>query len=62
MAKLCYRGISYEKTIPTLELQESEIKGKYRGVPCYSRSVKINRNSRFKFPLKYRGSTYGLKQ
>jgi hypothetical protein len=29
--KLSYRGVSYEKTSPTLEVTESEIVGKYRG-------------------------------
>lgn len=29
--KLCYRGVEYESTFPSLEVKESEVTGRYRG-------------------------------
>lgn len=29
--KLCYRGVEYESTVPSLEMKESELTGCYRG-------------------------------
>lgn len=60
MAQLCYRGTSYEKTISTLEVPEKQIIGKYRGFPCYSRTLKVSRYANLRFKLKYRGASYGL--
>ncbi len=37
--KFGYRGIAYEKQIPSLEITEQEIIGKYRGTPWHSRRL-----------------------
>ncbi|MDJ0727811.1 MAG: DUF4278 domain-containing protein [Prochloraceae cyanobacterium] len=60
MTRLHYRGIPYKKSIHTLEVQETEIKGKYRGATCYLRFGKVQRVSCSKSPRKYRGITYGI--
>lgn len=62
MARLCYRGIYYQKTISTLKVSQKEIIGRYRGVPYYPDSLRVPGNYSPKLQLKYRGATYGLKR
>jgi hypothetical protein len=37
--KLCYRGVDYDYTPPSLEVRESEITGRYRGRPTHFKYV-----------------------
>ena len=59
--KFCYRGIAYEKQIPSLEITEKEINGKYRGTYWHSRRLTKPCPERFlvaRLSLKYRGRNY----
>lgn len=56
--KLCYRGVEYESTLPSLEVKESEVTGCYRG-----RTVHFSYVSHVPVPqpvanLTYRGVHY----
>ncbi len=58
--KLTYRGVSYESTLPTVELTEGEITGKYRGTAWkqkYPRHIPVPQP---KLDLKYRGAAYSV--
>ena len=59
--KCCYRGIAYEKQIPSLEITEKEIIGKYRGTYWHSRRLTKADPERHiveRLSLKYRGRNY----
>ncbi|MEM9004034.1 MAG: DUF4278 domain-containing protein [Cyanobacteria bacterium P01_F01_bin.86] len=56
--KLCYRGVEYDYTPPTLEVSESEALGRYRG-----RSLRFSYVKHVPFPqpkadLSFRGAAY----
>ncbi|NEO98836.1 MAG: DUF4278 domain-containing protein [Symploca sp. SIO2E9] len=56
--KFTYRGISYESNLPTLEMIESKIIGKYRSVDFKIRRLKPILVPHSTLRLKYRGVTH----
>jgi len=56
--KLTYRGTNYEQEIPTVDMIESEVGGKYRGQAWnyrYPRHIPVPQQA---YDLKYRGVEY----
>jgi Domain of unknown function (DUF4278) len=56
--KLCYRGVSYEYTPPTLKITLGEVVGKYRGLDVRSRNLATMPMEQPSFELQYRGVPY----
>jgi len=65
--KLCYRGVSYEYTPPTLKITLGEVVGKYRGLDvrfakairfAESRTLATMHMEQPSFELQYRGVPY----
>lgn len=56
--KLCYRGVSYEYTPPTLNITLGEVVGKYRGLDVRQRSLATIPIEQPSFELQYRGVPY----
>ncbi|MBO9999816.1 MAG: DUF4278 domain-containing protein [Cyanobacteria bacterium SID2] len=56
--KLCYRGVRYEHTPPTLEMTESEILTKYRGQAYAVRYPRHMMIPQVAAEFKYRGVPY----
>lgn len=56
--KLTYRGVSYQSSATNLEMMESEIGGKYRGVDFKFRQKKAILIPHSSLRLKYRGVTH----
>jgi hypothetical protein len=56
--KLCYRGVSYEYTPPTLKITLGEVVGKYRGLDVRSRNLATIPMEQPSFELQYRGVPY----
>lgn len=51
--KLVYRGIAYEATAPDLDVAETDLYGKYRGVEFHSSRAVVVPNSAV--VMRYRG-------
>lgn len=56
--KLCYRGIVYDYTPATVETNETELVGKYRGLDWRFSAVKKAPVQQTNIDLKYRGVAY----
>lgn len=56
--KLCYRGVSYEYTPPTLKITLGEVVGKYRGLDVRSHNLATMPMEQPSFELQYRGVPY----
>lgn len=56
--KLCYRGVSYEYTPPTVKVTSGEVVGKYRGLEVRSRHLQTMPMEQASFELQYRGVAY----
>jgi Domain of unknown function (DUF4278) len=56
--KLSYRGVNYEKEQPTLEMNEGEIGGKYRGRDWHYRYPRHIPQLEPKYYRQYRGVAY----
>jgi hypothetical protein len=56
--KLCYRGVCYDYTPPTVETTQSEFVGKYRGLDWRFSAVKKAPVQQTNLDLKYRGVAY----
>lgn len=56
--KLCYRGVSYEYTPPTVKVTSGEVVGKYRGLEVRSRHLQTMPLDQPSFELQYRGLSY----
>ncbi len=56
--KLCYRGVSYEYTPPTLEIRLGKVVGKYRGLDVRQRTLVTIPVKQPSFELQYRGVPY----
>ncbi|WP_071518388.1 DUF4278 domain-containing protein [Geitlerinema sp. PCC 9228] len=57
--KLTYRGISYDYEPPTLDMEEGQMGGKYRGQAWKLRYPRHMPTMEPKSSLKYRGVAYG---
>lgn len=56
--KLCYRGVCYDYTPPTVETTQGEFVGKYRGLDWRFYAVKKAPVQQTNVDLKYRGVAY----
>ena len=56
--RLSYRGVNYEYTVPTLEVTEGEILGKYRGTGWHCHTLNETPVPRANMELSYRGVHY----
>lgn len=59
--KLSYRGINYEKELPILEMNDSEIGGKYRGQNWIERYPRHIPQLQPKLYRQYRGVAYSTR-
>jgi hypothetical protein len=59
--RLSYRGVNYEKELPTLEMNEGEIIGKYRGQDCNYRYPRHIPQLKPKWYRQYRGVAYSTR-
>jgi Domain of unknown function (DUF4278) len=60
--KLAYRGVNYEYDIPTVDMLEGEVAGKYRGQNWnyrYPRHIRVPRQA---YDMDYRGVDYSSKR
>jgi hypothetical protein len=56
--QLSYRGVKYERPVPTLEVTDREIAGTYRGAPWRHQVVRAISAPQPNYTLRYRGVTY----
>ena len=56
--KLCYRGVCYDYTPPTVKTTESEFVGKYQGLDWRFYAVKKAPVQQTNVEIKYRGVAY----